>query len=180
VNYLSATVSLPITLCRTLGKLFAQRKVAVTVPNGGDGVFAEWQTNRHSAKGASVSPITVSVSSVWAGTRQRRSLCRVPGQHALGKGSSRGQAQALCRVCGWHTTKVYSLPSAMTITLSKETLFVFLIPSKQTKDIYHWHLIYITCTIVTISYITNNTYLTNIINLTCFFTNITKVHKTHK
>lgn len=102
MNYWSATVSLPITLCRTLGKVFAQRKVTVTVSNGGDGVFAEWQTNRHSAKGALVSPITVSVSSVWAGTRQR-SLCRVSDQQALGKGS-------LFVECHWvHSTKSLSL-----------------------------------------------------------------------
>jgi hypothetical protein len=43
-----------------------------------------------------------------------------PGPQALGKGSSCGpQEQPLCRVCGWHSVKVSSLPSATAITLGK-------------------------------------------------------------
>jgi hypothetical protein len=72
----------------------------------------------------------------------------------------------------------------LSATLGKVTrysfYFVFDIPSIQTKDVYHQHHMYITDITVTISYIVNTTYLTNITNLTCFFTNITRVHKTQK
>jgi hypothetical protein len=163
-----------------------------------------------------------------------QSLCRVPGQQALGKASSSGPHTHFCgESSNWHLAKKEPLPSAcwhgtrqgsssgppcqsfcrvFGLALGKEGafvecqdhntrqrrftgswvchfcrvlwsmhsakalftecytrqsdqrptfLFVFAIPTKQTKDIYHWHNIIITC-------ITNTTYLTKSTKLTSF------------
>jgi hypothetical protein len=101
-------------------------------------------------------------------TRQSGLLCRVPDARALGKGGSNGPlCQSLCRVPGpQHSAKklyrIPGVPSLPRVTLGKVAiipfLFVFAIPSKQTKDTYRRHHIYHrinTC-------ITNTIYLTNI------------------
>jgi hypothetical protein len=92
-------------------------------------------------------------------------LCRVPRSQHSGK--------KLYRFPG-----VPSLPSAMVIALGKVTrkplfLFVFAIPSKQTKDIYHsHHIIYHSHH----KYHRINTFITN----TIYLTNITTSNKFHK
>jgi hypothetical protein len=76
-------------------------------------------------KRALVGPTLVSVPSALVDTRQRESLCRLSGQQHSTK--------RLYRFLG--------VLSLLSVTLGKVPrdpfLFVFVIPSKQTKDIYH-------------------------------------------
>jgi hypothetical protein len=152
-------------------------------------------------------PLLVSLPRALVGTRQRGLLCRVSGVRALSKGGSSGPlCQSLCRVRWWHSVKEASLPSAWTTALGKEGftgsqvcffaecyghstrqraslqtqthfLFVFAIPSKQTKDIYHsHHIIYHSHH----KYHRINTFITGIINLTNITTpNKFRAHKYH-
>jgi hypothetical protein len=122
------------------------------------------------------------------GTRQSELPCRVSAYLTLGKGSISGPlCQTLCLV-RWPTLDKGSfLTSARTTTLNKEALmvpncalfaecntrqsdhktsflFVFIIPSKQTKHISHIH--HRIHRIIT--YIIETTYLTKTTNLTSF------------
>jgi hypothetical protein len=120
----SPWVPLSVPLPRVLGGTRQKRLPLCRVPR--------WTSTRQ--RDHQRAPLSVPLPSALGGTRQRLLLCRIPRlQHS---------AKKLYRF-----PDVPSLPSAMTLTLGKVPpaypfLFVFIIPSKQIKDISHIHHIY--------------------------------------
>jgi hypothetical protein len=132
-------------------------------------------------------PLSVPLLRALGGTWQRLLLCRTgPFVSSLPRALGGTRQRLLFRrvLWSWHSAKrlyrcpgVPSLPSDMTQTLGKVPLcrvlhptkrpiypflFVFAIPSKQTKDISHIHHRYhiIITYIIDTTYFTKNTYLT--------------------
>jgi hypothetical protein len=125
VNSTSATVSLPSTFYRALGKDFVECQSVLGEE--------KWPSRRWVTE-------TTSLPSVLGDTRQRTYHCRVSPktlgkevttlpsvyQPALGKGSTSGAlCRVLCRVStSGHSTKFASLPSVRARALGKEALSV--------------------------------------------------------
>ena len=162
------------------------RPSAKTTPVGPTASPCAESSRRHSAKEASLPSVW------WTGTRQRTlqwaplpvSLPSVLAK-VLGKDIFAGSQVSFFAECHFqHSAKMAlpvprlpSLPSAMVIALGKEPfaecytrqsdqdvpfLFVFAVPSKQTKDIYHsHHIIYHSHHRIN-TFIINTIYITNI------------------
>jgi hypothetical protein len=136
--------SLPITFYRELGKDVCevsqgtrQRKVAVTVVSNGDGAFAEYPKDQHSAKRLPAGPFVSSFAECTRRHSAKKQPLRSAKAIALGKEALPVPRCAFFAECyDLGTRQSTSLPSVTLGQVTSIRLFIcFCYSSKQTKDI---------------------------------------------
>jgi hypothetical protein len=113
-----------------------QRNIVVTTPGDGDRACIECPPSDTRQRSSLWAPLPVPLPSVLGGTRKRIHLCRVPTVLALGKGITSGPFISFFAECTRrHSTKLASLPSAKAIALAKKLswcLGLYSLPSAMT------------------------------------------------